>query len=458
MRPNPLVGEYLFAHTFGLCELEITTRNRTTGETRTALFSGSTGFRMPEKFDPSLIFRIRGRKIETDELGPLRSGATWCPLVPGDWLPGSLPEVRKGPRDLSFSVRQDVILGPHMVYSGKGPHEKTGILVASSAGHSIPEAARFTIGRATDIAFVANGRRTLSHSGRYIFGGVLGGFGHSLTDGLSRLWFAELEPTTPIVFLNGPTHFLEWALDFLALRNPIHFVRSLEHFDEVVFPVPGISIGSSFLEGHALFLGRAPQDSSPERRVFLSRTRLRSGRGQGASDAAVDHLMQSHEFEVLHPQEMPFESQLQVVRQASLIVGVEGSALHWPLLLKDPVTTRFVAIARHRLGRGVFEHVRRRKHLDWNTLDFRADRTRSLGANAALELDVNQLGQAMLQTENLCGDLSRSPNLVPLDSALSPMSGYWDQLPLFRTTASDAEFSYYFAELMRRGVKFEAHP
>ncbi|MFT4085065.1 MAG: glycosyltransferase family 61 protein [Nocardioides sp.] len=76
-----------------------------------------------------------------------------------------------------------------------------------------------------------------------------------------------------------------------------------------------------------LAIGRAP------RRIFVSRrTRLRACENA----AEVEALFVGHGFEVVHPEEHPFEAQVELFRRAEVIAGYAGSGLFTLMFAETP--------------------------------------------------------------------------------------------------------------------------
>lgn len=76
------------------------------------------------------------------------------------------------------------------------------------------------------------------------------------------------------------------------------------------------------------FAATRPHEHGPTpRRVYLSRSRLTSGR-RAQNEHSIEALARSAGFDVLHPQELPIAAQVAAAQGAEVIAGCDGSALH----------------------------------------------------------------------------------------------------------------------------------
>ncbi|QJW85832.1 glycosyltransferase family 61 protein [Ramlibacter terrae] len=257
---------------------------------------------------------------------------------------------------------------------------------------------------------------------------------------LARLWYAKAHPDLPIVWhARGPSLSpMQLAiLDVLGIANPHLFVHAPSRFARMVFPIPGCSLGTAMLPEHGAFLGAVePAPVVPGKKTYLSRGKLGSGRGSSEDDTRLEALLRAHGFGIYHPELHSIREQLAAISSSELVLGIEGSALHSPVLLKAPIATRFIAIGRHRMGEGAYEHIRQAKGLDYRTLNLRKT-TGSLAASAPLDIDIDLLESLLVATGGFSADHDA---LAPHTCRPDPSQGsYVDALPLFRTGLTDPE-------------------
>lgn len=190
---------------------------------------------------------------------------------------------------------------------------------------------------------------------RAIYGGTLYfHFGHFLLESLARLWHADDEPDTPIVWAGSHSwsgkDFEPWQLEILEIlgvRNELRILSAPETFDRLVMPDVGYRYDDWFHPQHADFLGRyvgPPQE--PDRRVWLSRSDVPNG-VKDVNASAVERRLAAEGWAITYPERASVRAQLDEISRASVIAGEEGSAFHALMLLQDVSRKRFEIIKRH---------------------------------------------------------------------------------------------------------------
>ncbi len=230
------------------------------------------------------------------------------------------------------------------------------------------------------------------------------GWGHFLTQGLSRIWYALEHPEIPVLWDAIELQpYQQHALELIGLRNPQIFLTEPVEWERVIFPYPGLCIGEFALPEFTRKIGQVPPASpTAGKRLFLSRTGL--SKELTLLERELDDLVVRHGFTLFRPEEHSISQQLREMSSAEVVLGLEGSALHTPLLLQDPLRTRFFALTRHRSGAGVFEHIRRAKNLRYETLNFLTSAKRG-GHRAPLDLDLLALNDALEKTAGFTTNL-----------------------------------------------------
>lgn len=93
---------------------------------------------------------------------------------------------------------------------------------------------------------------------------------------------------------------------------------------------------------------------NPGARVYLSRTRFHAAAGDRARtdeswDALLDRSFAAAGFDVVHPETLPVDDQVALVRGADVVAGLSGSALHLTAFADS--TTRVLSIGDQRTPR-----------------------------------------------------------------------------------------------------------
>ncbi len=180
----------------------------------------------------------------------------------------------------------------------------------------------------------------------YLFLGILTGhFGHFIMSSMARLWALRFapDPRRRYVILNaGPveavldTPFLRDILGQLGLGadNVVCFAAPTR-IRRIVVPSPAIeehNFSHRVFAGLCNRLGALLTASLPrqthEAPVFLSKMRLRDGVSRLANEAEFCERLEQRGVRIVSPERLSFAEQVRLFRDASLITGLAGSAMH----------------------------------------------------------------------------------------------------------------------------------
>lgn len=161
-------------------------------------------------------------------------------------------------------------------------------------------------------------------------------FGHFIMEPLTRL-YVEREGVDGLIFhpnRAGDQHkrINEWQrylIDRAGFDLPVLITENAIQVERLVVAEPQVVIERS-VSSHAMRVWkRVAKRVDPTRKVFLSRSKLRSVRNRElVNDSMLDDLFMRLGFEVVHPQLHSVADQLDVVASARVLAGVSGSALH----------------------------------------------------------------------------------------------------------------------------------
>lgn len=329
---------------------------------------------------------------------------------PHRWVPASLrgrmpTQIEHVNEELRASVRREVTLAPIMSRAlGSGTLGSRGYVGVWVDDEPVVEVLDFALGRQ-----YYNFRPPVEANERIdgpmiYLGGPRKGWGHFLTQGLARIWYALKNPDIPVLWdAKRLLPYQQEVLDLIGLRNPQRFLKGPATCEHLIIPFPGLCIGEFALPEFTRAIGRVePCAQQPGKRLFLSRSGLDAAVSE--QEGSLDELVASFGFEIFRPEQHTVQQQLEAISSAETVLGVEGSALHTPLLLQDPVRTRFWALARHRGGTGVFDHIRRAKRLQYETLNF-LNSAKLGGHRSPSDLDLPAIESALRQTEGFSTNL-----------------------------------------------------
>jgi hypothetical protein len=225
---------------------------------------------------------------------------------------------------------------------------------------------------ATDPELVADGRGGIGARGAapvdlpgtWYYGGYwFGHFGHWLLETFPGLWAHRGEDVLFHPFASNTVQqpYQKRLLELAGITASPRFVDSALRVESLVVPARQSAVnGFVDVAGVALFQRVAAKVRSSSRRqrlVWLSRSKLKPEKGalvgpdrMIANERALDEVFAEHGCEVVHPQELEIDEQIRVVREARLIAGVEGSALHLSLFAQPGLHVLVLGSARRPNG------------------------------------------------------------------------------------------------------------
>ncbi len=177
-------------------------------------------------------------------------------------------------------------------------------------------------------------------SGTYIFAGYLfPHFGHFLLESLTNLWFFKQHPETPIIWLgvhNQPDldPIAKQFIELYSIENPVHILTDETVVERLVVPTPGYIIHTRYTKEQqkALQMVEAP-DPKPGKKVWLSRSKLKEG--TISNEVLLEKVLDKEGWIIFHPQDHPIPAQLDMLKDAEVVSGIEGSAFHSLMLIPD---------------------------------------------------------------------------------------------------------------------------
>ena len=171
-------------------------------------------------------------------------------------------------------------------------------------------------------------------------------FGHFLLETLARTWAVAETGPLPLVWSSGgpPATWQRDVLDLLGLAARHEFPAGPLRFRRLVVPSPGFRIQGQFAPRLAQFLARYDAGSPDDAKVWLSRTRIATNR-RSRGEETLQSALAARGWRIVHPQDLAVREQLRILGGTRVVAGLEGSAFHAAVLLRDPRST-FVLLRR----------------------------------------------------------------------------------------------------------------
>ncbi len=180
---------------------------------------------------------------------------------------------------------------------------------------------------------------------------ILGGyipphFGHFILESLARLW-AIRRFDCPIIWGGGVNAqgFVREIFDLIGLPpERMVFVDTPLHLRRLWVATPGYIIRDWCDTEQMAAL--AVRDCQPDgTRLYLSRSRFKSSIANVQGEEVVETRLAALGWTILYPEEHSISDQIYALARASVIAGLEGSALHSIVFLRN-VTARIIVVRR----------------------------------------------------------------------------------------------------------------
>ncbi len=196
--------------------------------------------------------------------------------------------------------------------------------------------------------------------GRVMFAGLMfGHFGHFLVESTARLWAYERleDKIDAVVFVPKVQRRIDHVLNvytpfmrLLGIEAPLFNIETPVRFDHVHVPQQGFGM-FGMIEGLPEYrefmrarMGARIRDDGA-RKLYVSRSALPQQRGGLLGEELIEEYLAAEGYEIFHPQQHDFETQLAAYKSADYIISPDGSPLHMAALVVKP-TTKIAVIAR----------------------------------------------------------------------------------------------------------------
>lgn len=195
---------------------------------------------------------------------------------------------------------------------------------------------------------------TAELKGKYVFGGfVRQHFGHFLIECLAPVWGLDHVPDKidGLVFLtlHDPAiitdrartrleNFSRTMLRGFGVHVPLTFIYEPTKIEQLFLPENGIGfedkfVGSSLFRSFFRKRNAGAKNKPPKKtaeKIYISRTKVGPRKGHLIGEKSIEKTFGEAGYRIFFPEDHDLENQLEIYRNADVIVGVEGSALHLP--------------------------------------------------------------------------------------------------------------------------------
>lgn len=175
-----------------------------------------------------------------------------------------------------------------------------------------------------------------------------GSYGHMLLEAVPKLAMVGAAPAGIRVVTS--THAYQPVFAALgADRDRVTEFRGPLFCSTAYIPDPPVDLTGNFhISARAAYvrLGRLATKSkiSPKRRIFFSRSRIAARKM--VNEAEIEGIFAARGFDVIHPELLPVPDQIRLAKDAEMIAGPGGSAMH-NLVFSPPETKAMIICSSH---------------------------------------------------------------------------------------------------------------
>lgn len=213
-----------------------------------------------------------------------------------------------------------------------------------------------------------------------IYGGILfNHFGHFILESLGTIWYIKKCHFKDVVwtYSNSIQPWQYEIFDFLGIKNNFLFNNIPTKYKsvDVVFPSTILPLGyysQEFINSVNFF---QPISKKRGRKIYISRSQLPVSAGGIENEFDLEQLLIHYGFEIFHPEKHSLYMQLETMASAEVVFGLESSAFHSLVFLKE-CKTKFIAISRKM--HNIYYQVANCASVDYISLDILEDKNKNL--------------------------------------------------------------------------------
>jgi hypothetical protein len=174
-------------------------------------------------------------------------------------------------------------------------------------------------------------------------------WGHFIIDVLCRFWWFN-DPK----YKNFKVAYIskDWShegitgnqLEILRLLFGCEIIEKLLYiteattFNEILVPEPSFTFGGSYHREYKLLIEAIISNCNShqvnkQRKIYLSRTKIHQYSEVGEEE--IESIFENNGYEIIHPEELTFREQINILQESDEIVGISGSNMHNIIFAKD---------------------------------------------------------------------------------------------------------------------------
>lgn len=172
-------------------------------------------------------------------------------------------------------------------------------------------------------------------------GNVYPHFGHFIIEHLNRAWGTINQKCDKYVFINQQNlpvpEYLYVFMEMLGIaRQDVLILNHSMRFARVYIPAQTMSIDTFYSEKFVLPFQRMAENVNPKpdnEKIYMSRAKLPIG-NKTYGEEKIQEIFRRNGFKIIYPETMPLSEQVYQVRNARVLAGCAGTALHLALFMR----------------------------------------------------------------------------------------------------------------------------
>lgn len=180
-------------------------------------------------------------------------------------------------------------------------------------------------------------------------GWVFPHYGHFLMESMSRLWFLEnYNGNAKFLFNFYKNHDVfikskQWATQLLEkfgiTEENIIYADKKYVMERLIIPSQSMILHSSVNVKAQSYIWSKIKESSGEgnfsKKIYLSRSQLLKDKRKLVNELEIEKIFSSFGFDIIYPEKLNLDQQIEIISQADVVSGPSGSALHNAAFMKE---------------------------------------------------------------------------------------------------------------------------
>ena len=167
-------------------------------------------------------------------------------------------------------------------------------------------------------------------------------FGHFLLEHTDRLWAAMSKPNVQkfvFVYNKNVGKIPKWLFEFTDMmgiaRDDVLIVDRTTRFRSVLVPEVAVekNVYSSLWAKTFRYMAENVDDAVGADKIYVSRNALKQRRTFG--EKSVQKIFAKNGFDIIYPEKMGLKQQVAMIKNARVLAGCAGTALHFALFMKS---------------------------------------------------------------------------------------------------------------------------